>query len=104
MLFDVRSYTVRPGTLPKQLALYEELGYAAQVRHLGKPFAFLLPETGNINLYTHIWSYRDAADREQRRAAMKADPEWQHYVAETAKAGYFLHQENRLMTPAEFTR
>ena len=104
MLFDVRSYTVRPGTLPRQLALYEELGYATQVRHLGKPFAFLLPETGNINLYTHIWSYQDAADRERRRAAMKADPAWQHYVAESAKAGYFLHQENRLMTPAEFTR
>src|SRR5687768_13964681 len=37
MIFDHRTYTVRPGTLPKQLELYEKHGKAPQERHLGKP-------------------------------------------------------------------
>ncbi|MCL6415101.1 NIPSNAP family protein [Aestuariirhabdus sp. Z084] len=102
MLFDVRTYTLHPGTLSKQLDLYQRYGFAAQTRHLGKPFAFLVPETGNINSFTHIWCYQDAGDREHRRAAMKADPEWQHYLKITADAGYYLHQENRLMNNAPF--
>ncbi|MDB4035109.1 NIPSNAP family protein [Pseudomonadales bacterium] len=94
MLFDVRTYTLHPGTLKKQLDLYEQYGFEVQTRHLGKPFAFLLPETGNINSFTHIWRYEDAGDREQRRTAMKADPGWQHYLKLTAEAGRLL--ANRL--------
>lgn len=102
MLFDVRTYTVRPGMLQKQLDLYHAHGFDVQRRHLGEPFAFLVPETGNINSFTHIWRYENAADREQKRAAMKADPDWIHYVGKTAEAGYFQHQENRLMNQAWF--
>jgi len=102
MLYDVRTYTTHPGKLQKQLALYKEKGFATQCQHLGKPFAFLLPETGNINAFTHIWCYKDAADRELRRAAMKADPAWIEYVKLTADTAYYLHQENHLMYDSPF--
>ena len=61
MLLDVRTYTCRPGTIKKHLALYEKLGKGPQTRHLGEPFAYLLTETGNVNQYIHIWAYEDAA-------------------------------------------
>jgi hypothetical protein len=102
MLLDVRTYTCRPGTIRKHLALYERLGKGPQTRHLGEPFAYLVTETGNVNQYIHIWAYENAADRERRRAAMMADPEWQAYVEESAKLGALERQENRLMTPASF--
>jgi hypothetical protein len=102
MLIDVRTYTCVPGTIKKQLALYEKMGKGPQTRHLGQPFAYLVTETGNINQYMHMWAYEDAADRARRRAAMMADPEWQAYVEETARLGAHQHQENRLMTPAPF--
>ena len=73
MLLDVRTYTCRPGTIKKHLALYEKLGKGPQTRHLGQPFAYLLTETGNVNQFIHSWSYDDAADRARRRAAMMAD-------------------------------
>ena len=63
MLLDHRTYTCRPGTLRKQLALYQEHGWAAQTEHLGQPFAYLTTETGDVNVYVHIWMYEDAADR-----------------------------------------
>jgi len=102
MLFDHRTYTCKPGTLPKQLALYEEHGKAAQERHLGKPLLFAITETGPINTYVHVWVYEDAADRARRRAAMQADPEWQAYLQKSAEAGWLIGQENKLMTPAPF--
>lgn len=35
MIVDHRTYTVRPGPLQKQRALYETYGFAAQKRHRG---------------------------------------------------------------------
>lgn len=102
MIVDHRTYTCRPGTLPKQLELYEKHGFAVQKRHLGEPLAYLVTETGALNTYVHIWVYEDAGDRERRRAAMQADPEWQAFLQMSREAGYLIKQENRIMTPAAF--
>jgi len=102
MLLDVRTYLCRPGTLRQHLALYESIGKSVQTRHLGQPVAYLTTETGDPNAYLHIWMYEDAADRARRRAAMIADPEWQNYLAESAKLGALESQRNQLMVPANF--
>jgi len=102
LLLDHRTYTCRPGTLKKHLALYEEYGWAAQTRHLGLPVAYLTTETGDVNSFVHIWAYADAADRAARRGAMQADPEWIAYLERSAEAGYLLKQENKLMQPVPF--
>ncbi len=102
MLIDHRTYTVRPGTMAKQMALYEEYGLKPQKRHLGEPLAYLITETGEVNTYIHIWVYKDAADRATRRAAMAADPDWQVFLQKGAEAGYLIAQRNNLMNPASF--
>jgi hypothetical protein len=102
MLFDHRTYTCKPGTLPKQMALYEKHGLAAQQRHLGKPLFYGITETGLVNSFVHIWVYADAADRAEKRAAMQADPEWTAYLGMSAEAGNLLSQENKLMVEAPF--
>jgi len=102
MLLDVRTYTCKPGTIKKHLALYERMGKAPQTKHLGQPFAYLVTETGNPNQFLHIWAYENAADRERRRAAMQADPDWLAYLEESAKLGALEAQQNRLMKPVEF--
>lgn len=102
MLFDMRIYTCRPGTLKAHLALYEKEGLAIQRRHLGEPYFYCVTETGPQNSFIHIWAYRSAADRAERRAAMQADPEWIAFLARSAEAGYLVSQENRLLTPASF--
>ena len=102
MLLDVRTYTCRPGTINKHLALYQQMGKEPQTRHLGQPLAYLITETGNVNQYVHIWLYENAADREQRRAAMWADPEWLSYTEASAKLGALVEQDNKLMKPVNF--
>ncbi|MFN0163719.1 MAG: NIPSNAP family protein [Burkholderiales bacterium] len=102
MLVDVRTYTCRPGTLKKHLALYDRLGKGPQTRVLGQPLAFMTTETGDVNQFMHIWAYSDAADRERRRAALWSDPEWLAYVEESGRLGALEKQENRLMVPVGF--
>jgi hypothetical protein len=102
MLIDHRTYTVKPGTMAKQMALYQEYGFAAQKRHLGEPLAYLITETGEVNTYIHMWVYKDAADRATRRAAMQADPDWQVFMQKSSEAGYLIGQRNNLMNDAPF--
>lgn len=102
MLFDMRTYACRPGTLPAQLTLYEQEGLAAQTRWLGAPYFYGVTETGAVNSYVHIWTYDSAQDRADKRAGMQADPEWQAYLKRSAEAGYLLSQSNQLLVPAPF--
>lgn len=102
MIYDMRTYVCRPGTIKKHMKLYEDHGWKAQSRNLGYPAVYGAVETGNVNSYVHIWVYEDAADRDKKRAAMAADPEWQSYLKLSAEAGYLLSQSNSILTPAAF--
>ncbi len=102
MLYDMRTYTCRPGTIKKHLKIYEDNGWNVQKKHLGDPVVYGQTETGNVNSYTHIWVYKDAADRASKRAAMQADPEWAEFLKLSAEAGYLVHQENRILVATDF--
>ena len=102
MLLDVRTYTCHPGKIKGHLAIYEKYGKEAQTRNIGQPLAYMTTETGNPNQYVHIWVYDSAADRETKRKAMSADPDWIKYTQESAKFGGLANQENKLMTPVGF--
>ncbi|CAN5724626.1 hypothetical protein BH09PSE5_BH09PSE5_07790 [soil metagenome] len=104
MLFDHRTYHVRPGTVSMQLAMYEKYGWEPQKRHLGEPLAFMVTETGDLNSYVHIWVYEDAGDRARKRAALAQDADWKIYLEHSAKAGYLIGQENNHMTPVSFLK
>ena len=102
MIFDQRTYTCRPGTIKRQLQLYEELGWEPQTRHLGPPVVYATTEVGDVNSYVHIWAYADVAERAAKRAAMWSDPDWLAYAEKSAEAGYLIKQENRILVAAPF--
>lgn len=102
MIYDHRTYTCRPGTIRKQMALYAEHGWKTQRHHLGDPVVFAATETGNVNSYVHIWVYQNAADREERRQRLQQDPDWISYLKMSAEAGNLVSQVNAILTPAPF--
>ena len=102
MLIDLRIYTVRPGSMPAQLALYEKLGYPIQLRYMGEPHFYLTAESGELNTIVHGWVYDSAGDREDKRARMAKDPDWKVYLTENAKAANIVSQRTSLMVPASF--
>ena len=102
MIFEVHQYKCRYATAAAQVALYEEKGRAAHERHCGKPVVFGTGGTGDVDSYTHIMAYENAADRESRRAALLADPEWQEYMNASREAGNILGREIHLLQAAPF--
>jgi hypothetical protein len=102
VLVDHRTYRIKPTHMNTHLAIYEEFGLKPQWRHLGEPHAYMFAESGSMNTLVHQWVYENAADREKRRAAMAADPEWQLYVKKLSESGLLERQQTSLMVPAKF--
>lgn len=102
MIFDMRTYYCRPGTIKAHMKLYEEMGFGPQTRHLGQPVLHATTEVGDVNSYVHIWAYQDVAERARKREAMWADPEWIAYTQKSAELGALIKQENRILVAAPF--
>jgi len=103
MLVDLRTYTMVPGRLGAWLKLYQSDGMPIHARHLGKPIGVFTTEVGTLNQVVLIWGFQDAADRERRRAALEADPDWIAYRQKSAEAGNVQHQENKLIRSTPFS-
>jgi hypothetical protein len=103
MIVDLRTYTMVPGRLKAFLALYEAEGLPVQVRHQGQPMGYYVTEIGTQNQVVHLWRYDSLADREKRRAALEADPQWIAYRARSAAAGNVQLQENKILRPTAFS-
>lgn len=102
MIFDMRTYKYRPGTLPALVKLYGEHGLGPQSRHLGPPVVWGTTDVGALNTYVHIWAYDDMADRAAKREALWADPEWLAPVAKSREHGGLLEQENQILVAPPF--
>lgn len=102
MILDHRTYTCHPGRINKHQKLYADHGWETQRRNLGEPIVYAAVETGDVNSYIHIWVYKDHADRDARRAALAADPEWHKFMKLSAESGNLLSQVNKILKPAPF--
>lgn len=66
MIYEFRTYTLRPGTLPEFL---QRFGDALPKREqLSKLAAFWYTDIGPLNEVIHVWPYEDAAERAVIRA------------------------------------
>ncbi|WP_282374893.1 NIPSNAP family protein [Pseudomonas sp. PS01302] len=95
MLIDLRIYTFKPGALAQCIPIIEREGLPVQIRHCGTLLGYFTTETGTLNQVVQLWAYKDAADRDARRAALWADPEWTHYTNQVLP--HIQHQENRFL-------
>jgi hypothetical protein len=60
-LFEIRIYTLKPGSIPSQI---ERWSGAIGERVKLSPLVFAgHSELGDLNLWCHIWAYKDAAQR-----------------------------------------
>ncbi|MGY8871482.1 MAG: NIPSNAP family protein [Pseudomonadales bacterium] len=99
-IYEIRKYTVKPGTINKQLNIYYQLGYEVQVEHLGMPIIYAKTEVGDVNAYVHLWRYESFNDRLIRRSNLESDPKWKKYKEEVLKYSYQVSQENSILSEA----
>ena len=103
MIVDLRTYTMVPGRLGAYLKLYEAEGLPIHTRHLGKPIGIFTTDVGGLNQVVFFWGYESQADREKRRAALEADPDWVSYRKKSAEAGNVQRQESKIIVSTSFS-
>ncbi|WP_424135596.1 NIPSNAP family protein [Roseomonas chloroacetimidivorans] len=102
MIVDMRIYTCQPNRMAEFVKIYETIAWEIQKKYLGRCLGWYTTVEGPLNRVVHLWAYDSQADREQRRAAMAADPGFQAYLAKVAELGLLQNMENRFVTPTSF--
>ncbi|SSW67461.1 NIPSNAP family protein [Achromobacter agilis] len=101
MIIEHRIYTLPHGGMDAYLARYREFALPLQMKHLGRLLGFFVSDIGTLNQVLHIWAYDSMADRETRRAALEADPEWQEF--KRGNRGTFAAQQVSIWRAAPFS-
>jgi len=93
-LYEFRTYTYLPGTMPTVL---ERFGKVMAGRTKVSPLVAAGHTLfGPLNQYIHIWAYKDGGERDRLRAeASKTVEGWPPATRE-----FLVKQENMLMIPA----
>ncbi|WP_421994523.1 NIPSNAP family protein [Reyranella sp.] len=96
MIFEMRTYLMKPGSIPKVEELF---GAALPARAKLSRFAgFWRTEVGTLNQIIHIWPYKDMNERDQIRAEAVRSGVWPPKMAE-----FILEMESKILHPAPFS-
>jgi len=101
MYIEIRTYQLKNGSVPAYLKAVENEGIAIQQKHLGRLIGYYSSEIGPINEIVHIWGYASLDDRQQRRANLEKDHDWQAFLPKIA--ALIERAENKIMRPAAFS-
>lgn len=101
MLIEQRIYHLKPGALHEFLKLYEHEGLALQSEALGNLIGYFQPQTGDLNRVIHLWGFDSLEERNQRRAALSAQPEWRAFLAKAG--GLVTAQHAEILSPTAFS-
>jgi hypothetical protein len=95
-LYEIRTYTMLPGSAP---TVVEKWAERIEGRVKLSPLAAAgYTELGALNQWIHIWAYKDANERAHIREESRKDGSWP-----PATRGLFIRQENQLVVPASFS-
>jgi hypothetical protein len=77
-LYELRTYTLRVGTMAEAVKLYQEIGFPALQKgsHEKKLIGYFQADTGTINQIVHLWKFDDDADRRSHWAAVYANKDF----------------------------
>ena len=97
-IYEIRMYTLRPGAIPSQI---DRWSTAIGERIKLSPLAFAgHSELGDLNIWCHIWAYKDANHRAEIREKARKEGIW---PPKGGQPGTMIKQENMLVVPASFS-
>ena len=97
MIYEVRTYTLKPGGVPQF-----EANFAEALPHrekYSKLAAFWHTEIGPLNQVIHVWPYADLDERTKIREEAGKDPNWP-----PKSDGLIINMESEIFIPADFMR
>jgi hypothetical protein len=97
MIYELRTYTLVPGSQPQYLKLNAEVGRKIRGDKYGKLAGAWTTEFGTLNQYVHLWEYPDLAERDRLRGELARNEEWtKGYVTQIRP--FILAQENKILS------
>jgi hypothetical protein len=98
MIYELRTYTLQPGTQGQYLKNSSEVGRKIRGDKYGKFEGGWSTEFGTLNQYVHLWSFESLNERERLRSELAKNEEWtKGYLPHTR--GSLLAQENKILSP-----
>ncbi|MGQ4810443.1 hypothetical protein NKDENANG_03911 [Candidatus Entotheonellaceae bacterium PAL068K] len=96
MIYEIRTYTLKPGTTPEFEQRFEA-SLTSRLKHseLG---AFWHTEAGPLNEVIHVWPYNDLQHRIDIRARSAQEPDWPPNVGE-----FIVSMESQIFVPPAFS-
>jgi hypothetical protein len=100
-LYELRTYTLRVGTMAEAVKLYQEIGFPALQKgsHDKRLIGYFQADTGTINQIVHLWKFDDDADRRAHWAAVYANKDFVEGFASKFRP-LLITQEVQLLQPA----
>ena len=96
MIYEVRTYTLKPGTVPQAEQAFADK-IAERVKY--SPLAgFWRSEVGPLNQIIHIWPYKDTAERAKIRAEVVEKKVWPPAISD-----FVVNMESKIMVGAPFS-
>jgi NIPSNAP len=97
MIYELRTYTVKPGTIPDMVKAASTVSRAIRGDNFGKLEGYWFTEIGPLNQVLHMWSYSDLNERATLRAELAGNARWSGEYIPLIRP-LLLRQEVRLMT------
>ena len=96
MIFEMRTYLMKPGSIPKVEELFGA-GMPARTK-LSRFGGFWRTEVGTLNQIIHVWPYKDVNERDHIRAEAIRTGVWPPKIADNV-----LEMESKILHPAPFS-
>lgn len=98
MIYELREYAVKPGTLPEMVKLSAEVSRPLRGDDYGKLEGYWTTEIGPLNRMVHLWSYESLEERARLRQALTQHTRWRTEFVPRFEPN-LLWQENRILSP-----
>src|ERR1700692_4580811 len=76
MIYELRTYTVKPGTVGDMVKAASTVSRDIRGDNFGKLEGYWSTEIGPLNQVLHMWSYKDFEERAKLRTELAKNPRW----------------------------
>jgi hypothetical protein len=101
MIYELRTYAVKPGLLNEYLAFFRDVGMPVRAPH-NNLIGFWYTEIGPLNQVFHIWQYESLDHRAKLRAELMQTPQWAKEFLPKAMA-MLDRMDSVIINPASFS-
>jgi hypothetical protein len=96
MIYELRTYTLRPGTLPDMVKAASTVSRDVRGDNYGKLEGYWSTEIGPLNQVMHLWSYSSYDERTRLRTELGKNPRWGAEYLPLIR-GLLMRQDIRLL-------